>query len=209
MNKYFITPFLFLISSIALIGQTASDAVFEKIEKTYTLNDNGSIDYRYYKKLKLITHHSFNRLYGETFIVYNPLHQQVQINKAIVTQKDGKVIKAPENAFNEILPQFAADAPYYNHLREMVVTHAGTDIDAVIELDYTIHTDPGYFPALMADEVLSESSPVLQEVIIVKLPDWKNLHYKVFNLRTAPVVTKSGGFNEYRFTFADLKENTS
>ena len=207
MIKYFFTPILFLISSIAVIGQTASDAVFEKIEKSYTLNDDGSVDYRYYKKLKLLTHLSFNRLYGETFIAYNPLHQQLKINKAIITQKDGKVITAPENAFNEVLPQFAADAPYYNHLREMVVTHAGTEIDAVIELDYTIHSDAGYFPALMADEVLPESSPVDQEVIIIKIPDWKNLYYKVFNLRTAPEVLKSGGFNEYRFTFTDLKEN--
>jgi hypothetical protein len=208
MTKYFLTPVLFLISCFAIIGQPTSDAVFEKIEKTYTLNEDGSIDYSYYKKLKLLTHLSFNRLYGETFIVYNPLHQQLKINKAIITQKDGKVVTAPVNAFNEVLPQFAADAPYYNYLREMVVTHAGTEIDAVIELDYTIHSDPNYFPALMADEVLVETSPILEETIIIRVPDWKNLYFKVFNLRTVPVVTKSDGFNEYHFTFIELKEDT-
>lgn len=207
MTKYFLTPVILLAWSLVITGQPLSDAVFEKIQKTYTLNEDGSIDFNYYKKLRLLTHNSFNRLYGETFIVYNPLHQQLKINKAIVTQKSGKVVIAPENAFNEVLPQFAADAPYYNHLREMVVTHAGLELDAVIELDYTLHSDADYFPALMADELLPESSPILEQVIIVKVPDWKKLNYKVFNLRTAPVITKSDKNTEYRFTFVEMKEN--
>jgi hypothetical protein len=208
MNKYFITPIIILLFNIALIAQPASDAVFEKIEKTYTLNDDGSMDFRYYKKLKLLTPYSFNRLYGETFIVYNPPHQQLTINLARVTQKDGKEVNAPENAFNEVLPHFAADAPFYNHLREMVVTHAGLESEVVIELDYTIHSDSGYFSALMADELISESSPVLEENIIIRLPDWKKLYYKVLNLRTAPVITASKGYNEYKFTFVNINENT-
>jgi hypothetical protein len=195
-------------TSLTVYSQPASDAVFEKIEKTYTLNDDGSMDFRFYKKLKLLTHNSFNRLYGETFIAYNPTHQKLNINLSQVTQKDGKVVKAPENSFNEVLPQFAADAPYYNQLREMVVTHAGLEIDAIIELDYTIHSDSGYYPALMGDELISESSPIREESIIILLPSWKNLYYKVLNLRTTPVITKSGGNTEYKFNFSELKENT-
>lgn len=208
MIKYILALVLVSCYGISLTGQPTSDAVFEKIEKTYTLNDDGSMDFRYYKKLKLLTHNSFNRLYGETFIVYNPLQQQLTINLAQVTQKSGKVVKAPENAFNEVLPQFAADAPYYNHLREMVVTHAGLELDAVIELDYTIHSDSGYYAALMADEVISESSLVTEEIIIIRVPEWKNLYYKVFNLRTAPEILKLKGMTEYRFKFTDIKEDT-
>ena len=208
MIKYFLTPIIVFVCNIAITAQTASDAVFEKIEKTYTLNDDGSMDFRFYKKLKLLTHNSFNRLYGETFIVYNPLHQHLKINLAQVTQKDGKVIKAPENSFNEVLPQFAADAPYYNHLREMVVTHAGLEIDAVIELEYTIHSDSGYYPALMGDEILTESSPILEEAIIIRVPEWKNLYYKLFNSKIAPLISKLGGFSEYRFNYVEINENT-
>jgi hypothetical protein len=207
MIKNIIIPVILLIVNLTVSGQPASDAVFEKIEKTYTLNEDGSMDFRYYKKLKLLTHNSFNRLYGETFIIYNPLHQQIKINLSQVTQKDGKIIKAPENAFNEVLPLFAADAPYFNHLREMVVTHAGLEIDAVIELDYTLHSEAGYFPALMADEILSETSPVLEENIIIRAPKWKKLKFQVVNLRTAPKITASEEFTEYRFTFVNLSEN--
>jgi len=205
-----ITLILFtLIISFTVIGQQPEfDAIYEKIIKEYTLYEDGSMDYRYYKRLKLNTHFSFNRLYGETFIVYNPDYQDIKIKKAIVTQKDGSVTPSPENAFNEVLPRFAANAPYFNHLREMVVTHAGLELEAVIELDYTIHTKPGYFPALMADEVITESSPVAEETIIVQIPATKVLNYMVFQSRTGPETIESEGKKNYIFTFNGIGENT-
>jgi hypothetical protein len=73
MKKIIIILFS-LILSFSLTGQQPeSDAIYEKIIKEYTLHEDGSMDYRCYKKLKLNTHFSFNRLYGETFIVYNRL----------------------------------------------------------------------------------------------------------------------------------------
>ncbi len=208
MKKIIIILFS-LILSFSLTGQQPeSDAIYEKIIKEYTLHEDGSMDYRCYKKLKLNTHFSFNRLYGETFIVYNPNYQELKIKKAIVTQKDGSVIPSPENAFNEVLPRFAAKAPYFNHLREMVVTHAGVELDAVIELDYTIHTKPGYYPALMADEILTESSPVAEEIILVRIPSTEVLNYQVLQSRTGPEIFESAGYKQYIFTFKGIAENT-
>ncbi len=207
--KKIITLFFSFILSFSLISQQPeSDAIYEKIVKEYTLLEDGSMDYHYYKKLKLNTHFSFNRLYGETFIVYDPNQQDLKIKKAIVTQKDGTVVPSPENAFNEVLPRFAAHAPYFNNLREMVVTHAGLELDAIIELDYTIHTKPGYFPALMADELLTESSPITEEVIKVRIPASKVLNYKVFQSRTEPEIIESEVYKEYIFTFNAIAENT-
>ena len=207
--KKIVTLFFTFILSFSLIGQQPeSDAIYEKIVKEYTLLEDGSMDYHYYKKLKLNTHFSFNRLYGETFIVYDPNQQDLKIKKAIVTQKDGTVVPSPENAFNEVLPRFAAHAPYFNNLREMVVTHAGLELDAIIELDYTIHTKPGYFPALMADELLTESSPITEEVIKVRIPASKVLNYKVFQSRTEPEIIESEVYKEYIFTFNAIAENT-
>ncbi len=208
MNKIIIILFSLIISFSLTGQQPESDAIYEKIIKEYTLHEDGSMDYRYYKKLKLNTHFSFNRLYGETFIVYNPNYQDVKIKKAIVTQMDGSVTPSPENAFNEVLPRFAANAPYFNHLREMVVTHAGLELGAVIELDYTIHSQPGYYPALMAEEVLTESSPIAEENIIVRIPISKVLNYKVFQSRTAPEIFELEGKKEFLFTFTGIAENS-
>ena len=56
-----------------------ADAIFEKFIKEFTLEADGSTSYREYKQLKLITQFSFNRLYGETFIIYNPEFQNLKI----------------------------------------------------------------------------------------------------------------------------------
>jgi hypothetical protein len=205
----YIVGLLLLIISLGLIAQEIqTDAVYEKILKEYTLNKDGSQEFHYYKKLKLNTHYSFNRLYGETFIIYNPEVQKLTINSCQTTHQDGKVTQAPFNAYNEVLPGFASDAPYYNHLREMVVTHPGTEVGAILELDYTLTTPAGHFPGLMSDEVLTESSPVLQEEIIIRVPEDEAFNYKVFNLRTAPQITTENDFKAYRFTFSGIKENS-
>ena len=86
MKNIIILLFSLTLSSSLLSQQPESDAVYEKIIKEYTLHEDGSMDFRFYKKLKLNTHFSFNRLYGETFIVYNPNFQDLKIKKAIVTQ---------------------------------------------------------------------------------------------------------------------------
>ena len=135
-----VLTFLFLIVN-PLFSQTPGyDAEYQKLVKEYILQKDGSWDFHYRKEIKLLTHYSFHRLFGETFIVYNPLYQQLKINEAFTVMADGKKVIVPQNAFNGVLPGFAANIPAYNHLREMVVTHTGTEVGSVITLDYTIHS---------------------------------------------------------------------
>ena len=200
---------LTIFFSISLFSQEIkTDAIYEKITKEYTLNEDGSIVFHFYKKLKLNTHFSFNRLYGETFIVYNPQFQTLKINVAKTTQESGLVVVSPENAFNEVLPYFANNAPFYNGLREMVVTHAGLEVGAIIELDYTLTSKSGFLPGLMEDEILSETSPIKNMDVIVHVPAGKELKYKVYNLRTGPEITETKSGKIYTFQFAGLKENS-
>jgi hypothetical protein len=205
----YLFAFLFLITFYHLDAQNpGSDAVFQKITKEYTLLEDGSQEFHYSKRLKLLTHFSFNRLYGETFIIYNPEFQELKVNFSQTTHKDGKVTESPFNAYNEVLPRFAADAPYYNHLKEMVVTHPGTELGAVIEIDYTITTKPGYFPGLMSKEIITESSPIQEEEIIIHIPSSSELNYKVLNLRTAPEIKDEDGRKTYTFTFKGIRESS-
>ncbi len=198
-----------LLVSFALLAQKAeSDAVFEKITSEYTLHDDGSMEYHHYKKLRLNTHMSFNRLYGETFIIYNPGYQALKINVCRTTQEDGKVVEAPFNAFNEVLPRFATGATAYNGLREMVVTHPGLELGAVIELDYTLTTKAGFHPGLMGEEALTESSPVRERELIVHVPAGTELHYQVLNMRTSPEITDGKDGKTYTFAFKGLAESS-
>ena len=71
MKKYILLLIIGLIVTLPSKGQPY-EAVFNKVAEAYTINNDGSTEYRYQKELKLNTHRSFDSMYGETFIVYNP-----------------------------------------------------------------------------------------------------------------------------------------
>ena len=110
---YYIYVCLGVLLLTALPAKAASEAEFGKLAKTYTLHKDGSQEMRVYKELTLFTHAAVNGLYGESFIVYNPAYQELKIHESYTRQKDGKIVKTPENAFVEVLPAAAADAPAY------------------------------------------------------------------------------------------------
>ena len=71
----------------------ASEAEYKKLAKTWTLNADGSQEFRYDMELTLFTHTAMNGTYGESFIVYNPQYQELKINSSYTKQKDGTIIK--------------------------------------------------------------------------------------------------------------------
>jgi hypothetical protein len=180
------------------------DAVYKSIKKIYTLNSDGSINYQYQHQLKYITHFSFNRLFGESFIVYNPEQEELKINKAETKMVDGKIIPSPENAFNEVLPHFANGVPAYNHLREMVVTHTALEPGCFVDFDYEVITSAGYLPYLSENIILQEIVPVENLEIIVNVPDNTDLNYKLLNIENQAVITKKDGFTQYKWKFENL-----
>lgn len=180
------------------------DAEYQKILKEYTLYLDGSFDYHYRKEIKLLTHFSFHRLFGETFIVYNPEYQKLKINEAYTIMADGKRVVTPENAFNEVLPGFARDVAAYNHLREMVVTHTGTEIGATIYLDYTIHNDRAFLPFFFGMEEIGENVPVKDLTINISVPEQLSLQYRMLNSRLAPEITELAGVRTYSWKFLNL-----
>ncbi|MBI9033542.1 MAG: DUF3857 domain-containing protein [Bacteroidales bacterium] len=189
LSKY-ILSIVFLLQSLFIVAQNENaDAEFLSLKKVYTLHEDGSWDYRYSHKLKLNTHYSFHRLYGETFIVYNPQYQSLEINKSVTTMADGSKVASPENAFNEVLPAVAKDAPAYNHLKEMVVTHTALEVGAVIEMDYTLHNKKGFSPSLMGMEVFGTHSPIHQMIVQVIVPKNVELKFTFKNMRLGPEIT--------------------
>lgn len=186
--------------------QKQADSVLLKQIHEYTLNPDGSMVYRYYHKRLYNTYQSFHRYYGETFVSFNPDYQTLKVNLSKTTMADGKVVHSPDNAFNEILPFHASLAPAYNHLRDMVITHVGLEIGAVVELDYTIETKAGYVPCFSEDIILNQTSPVKDLEIIVRVPKGHRLSNKVLN---APANLKEkrkaeGGFRVVKWHAADV-----
>ena len=206
-NIFPISVFLFFLLILPVICRAQDDkydAVYLSLTKEYTLNQNGSMEYRFVKQLKLQSYRAFNSLYGETFIVYLPGKQSLKINDAYTIMADGKKIKTPENAFNEVLPGFAANAPAYNNLREMVITHTGLERGAVINLDFMIKSEKGFYPALMGNELLAETEPVKKLTVRVRIPVGTDLFYQVFNSNYQPEKITENGYRVFTWEMENI-----
>lgn len=188
-----------------LPAKAASEAEFRKLSKTYTLRADGSQEVRVQKELTLFTHAAMNSLYGETFIVYDPDFQKLEIHESYTRQKDGNVIKTPANALVEVLPSAAANAPAYNRLKEMVVVHTGLELGATIVLDYSIVSKAGYLPELDVCCPVKELSPIKEYTFRLNVPAGKAVHYELVNASAKPAITQGSGMKTFTWTLKDVK----
>ncbi|WP_080903705.1 DUF3857 domain-containing protein [Parabacteroides sp. Marseille-P3160] len=197
-----------LILSVLLLSAATvfagPEAEFKLLSKSWTLHGDGSQEFRYAKELAIYTHTAMNSTYGETFIQYNPEYQEVKIHSSYTKQKDGTIVKTPENAFVEVLPRAAADAPAYNQLRELVVVHTGLELGATIFLDYSVLSKPGYLPEIDLCETLAESSPVKEYRLSISAPEGKPLHYAITNLNAKAIQTVKDGTKQISWTLSNL-----
>ena len=189
INKF---ALLLILLCCTLSVSAASEAEYKKLAKTWTLNADGSQVFNYSMELTVFTHAAMNGKYGESFIVYNPKYQTLKINQSYTRQKDGTVVKTPANAFVGVLPKNAADAPAYNHLKEMVVVHTGLELGATIYLDYTLTSKPGYLPELDIFESIQQSSPVKEYTLTTVTPSSKQVRYSLSNSSVKAVVKEEG-----------------
>ncbi len=196
---------LTLLLSVVLTAQAAPEARFGKLSKTYTLHADGSQELRVQKELTLYTHAAMNSLYGETFIVYNPQYQQLEIHDAYTRQKDGTIVRTPANAFVEVLPSAAANAPAYNRLKEMVVVHTGLELGATICLDYSIKSQAGYLPKLDICCPIKELSPIDEFTCRIEVPEGKTLHYELLNASTRPTEVNKDGMKILTWTLKNVE----
>ncbi|MDO9511344.1 MAG: DUF3857 domain-containing protein [Bacteroidales bacterium] len=187
--------------SNGMAQEPATDATFISVLKEYTLNADGSSVFRNHHRLKLNTHRAFHNLFGESFIVYNPDFQSLKVNKSLTTMADGKKVPSPSNAYNEVLPSFAAGSPYHAQLKEMVVTHTALEVGAEIELDYSIITKAGALPFLMGNELGSLAANAQEYTVVVRVPKGTVLNHRMLNLRLGPEITTEKDMDVYTWKF--------
>ena len=185
---------------------TEADAIYLNLAKTYILNKDGSIVTSVEKKQKLLTYRSFQSLYGETRINYNPEIQKLAVNEAFTVNPQNKIIKTPENGYNDILPAFCVDSRAYSQLREMVVTHTGLERNTVINCAYTITTAAGQMPFLMGVEELQNDCPIENLLVTIKVPAGKVLNYVLLNAKAEPVVEHGAEFDTYTWRSKDIPQ---
>lgn len=195
---------IFLLVPCLLSAAGKSEAIFNVLSKTYTLHNDGSQSLRVRKEIKVLSHVAFRSMYGETFVVYNPMSQDIKINESYTRQADGTIIKTSENAFVEVLPSAAAGAPAYNHLKELVIVHTGLEIGATIYLDYTLNTKAGYYDALDIYAPVQELSPITKYTLQINVPADKPLHYELINGNAKPNVKTADGMKQVTWNMSNI-----
>ena len=204
MKRLFLLFIILIYVSTALHTVPVSDARFLDIEVSYRLQNDGSWDMECRQLVRLDTYYAVNRALGETFIVYNPDFQKLEVLKSETTMADGRKVASPANAFNEVLPRAAHGFADFSHLREMVVTHTGLERGAIVELKYRIHTKPGFLPVFSGREPLIRDFPVDRYRLTITVPVGGSLRYRVFGSPAQAKVSDAGAEKIYTFELASL-----
>ena len=205
MNKrYFLVILAVCMMAAAFAKAPEKDAVYKLVSKSYTLNTDGSTEFRKRTELQIFTRMTFDH-FGETFITYNPDFQELIINEAYTIRKDGSKVETPQNAFNPMLPEGCTKCERLNGIRTMVVTHTALEYDAVIVLDYTIRSKNFFFQELLEKVDLQEEVPVEKYVVSVTTPDYKPAKF-VLNGKLSYTESENSNKNmkTTTMTFADL-----
>ena len=192
--------------STVMAKSPEKDAVYKLISKSYTLNKDGSTEFRKRTELQIFTRMTFDH-FGETFITYNPDFQELIINEAYTIRKDGSRVETPANAFNPMLPDGCTRCERLNGIRTMVVTHTALEYDALIVLDYTIRSKNFFFQELLEKVELQEEVPVEKYEVSVTTPDYKPANF-VLNGKLSYTETENTdkGMKTTVMTFTNLPE---
>ncbi len=197
---------LAILAASLLFSLPAHDARYLKMGIVYELNDDGSWDMTCEQLARLDTYFAVNRALGETFIVYNPEYQKLEVLKSETTMADGRKVPSPENAYNEVLPFPAHYFADFSHLREMVVTHTGLERGALVDLKYRIHTRAGFLPAFSGREVLGRPFPVDEYTLEIRIPASRQLFFAGggFDGEIVTEIVTDGPSKKYAFRFSGL-----
>lgn len=163
--KLLIAALILNFSLTTLNCALAQDAEYQLIRRTYTVNNDGTIDIRFRKEIKLLRNRAITAYAdkGETFILYNPAIDQLTINESYTIRPDGSRVQTPANAFVDQLPSQCQDCGRYNGIRERAVIHTALEYNCIIVLDYTIHRKT---QRLDESLILSEDCPIKKYEII-------------------------------------------
>lgn len=142
MKKTVFILMICLLGSAAWAQDTPQpDAEYLLIRRQYKANNDGSMDIRIRKEIKLLRNRAITAYAdkGETFISYNPAFESLKINESYTVRADGSKVTTPENAFVTQLPEDCADCGRLNGIRELAIVHTALEYNCTIVLDYTLH----------------------------------------------------------------------
>ena len=143
--------------------------------------------------------------WGQLQIGYNSANERVEIGYVRVVKADGSVVKAGEDAVQDLSTPVEREAPVYTDFRQKHVTVPGLRPGEVLEYDVVtmIHTPlaPGEF---WTDYEFDKSNIMLDEEFDVDVPAGRQIKVKN-KTEFDPKITETNGRRLYHWTSSHLE----
>lgn len=169
----------------------------------FTLAADGRVTEKVRRVEKILTYQGMDEA-GDPHAAFNKENQDLAITLCRTYTPEGRVADAKKNSFNEMTPFELEKAPAYTSWRQMVITKVALDINAVVELEYTLADTKPWRRGLEGFELLQDAAPALVREVSVTLPDGTPFIHKLFGWDVQPAVTKSAGTTTYTWTLKNV-----
>lgn len=173
----------------------------EKI--AFTLLEDGRVEKRVEVVEKILTYQGMDEA-GDPFVPFHKDLQELTVTRCRTYDPEGRVVDAQANSFNERTPFALEKAPAYAGWREMVITKVGLDVNAVVELSYTVADRKPWRRFLEEVVPLSGPFPALSREVSVTVPAGMDLHAHLFGAEGRPLVRREGTAETTTWTLKDL-----
>ncbi len=170
----------------------AADVLVLSQSRAFTLLPGGRVVESVKRVEKALTYQGMDEM-GDPKIAFNKENQDLAIARCRTYTPDGRVVDAKANSFNEMTPFALEKAPAYTAWRQMVVTKVGLDVNAVVELEYTLTDKKPWRRFLEGVEVLRERDPALVQEVSVTVPEGMDLNWKLLNAEAKPEARTANG----------------
>lgn len=171
--------------------------------RAITLLPDGRVVEKVRRVEKMLTYQGMDEA-GDPKIAFNKEKQDLTITRCRTYTPEGLVVDAKANSFNEMTPFELESAPDYTAWRQMVVTKVGLDVNAVVELEYTLADKTPWRKFLDGRLVLGGEDPCLVRQVVISVPEGMDLHYQILNGAAKPEVQTAGDAAVYTWTLKDV-----
>ncbi|HPI94033.1 MAG TPA: DUF3857 domain-containing protein [Deltaproteobacteria bacterium] len=149
------------------------DAVILDEAVEVTVNDRTSLEETVSRKIKILTY-AGKKKFSEIHIPYNPVWEEVNLDRAAVVSPQGDVTKIEPREINVMDQEWVGMAPRYPAGKILVASLPHLQEGSVIEYRYTLKKkdDPGF----LITGVFQGEEPIERKKLSISIPDGMVLH---------------------------------
>jgi len=151
-----------------------ASAVFLKIQKLVTIDDDGGYEAKWNKLTKILTLMG-REAYSNDSYIYNSDSERVTFVKGETVRRTGRVVEVEEDAINDVTPAFLEGASIYANVLQKVISFPVAGRDATMELQLLEERDPAPDGHITGIEHLAAADPIVHQEIRIDVPDGVNM----------------------------------